>query len=34
MIEDSLFGDGKIYPMIKSFNQTGLESFIGTFSID
>jgi hypothetical protein len=32
--EDSLFADGKIYPMINPFNQTGLERFFGTFSID
>ena len=32
--EDSLFADGKTYPMINPFNQTGLERFFGTFSID
>src|SRR5262249_57313510 len=33
MIEDSLFRQVKISPMVNSFNQTSLESFFGTFSI-
>jgi hypothetical protein len=34
MIRDSVFGDGKLYLIVNSFNQTSLESFFGTFSID